>query len=106
MLGFLSESDRAKYTAAHDKALARDPALQAESDALQTTSPPTRDPKASPQDRLTLHEKRIAFRQKLRAAMLQEDASLTPIFEQIDQHQSQMRAQFQKTNNAPASPTP
>ncbi len=66
---------------------------------------------ATAADKQAFIEKMNMHRQKLRAAMLKEDATLEPIFAEIDQHISELKAkqlgQVQSstgTNNRSAKP--
>lgn len=86
---FLSAEDKAKFDAAKTKALADNPDLKTEQEAL-TKSRPAKG--AAKEDRQAFKEKMTAFQQKLRAAMLKEDSSLQPIFDQMDKHEAEMRA--------------
>jgi len=92
MLAFLSPADRDKFTAARTKALDDNPDLKAE-DAIMMKQRP--GPDASPEDHQAYREKWMAHQQKLRQIMLKDDPSLAAIFDQIDKHMSQMRAQQQ-----------
>jgi hypothetical protein len=81
-VAFLTEAQQKEYAAAHNQALAADPALKAEGDALmkQIIGDPTIVEQADFQQKLTAH------RQKLRAGMLKQDSHLGPIFAEIDKH--------------------
>jgi len=105
MLAFLSPADREKFIAARKKALDENPDLKAEDDALMKERP---GPDASKEDRQAYREKWMTHQQKLRQVMLKDDPSLASIFDEIDKHRSQMRAQQQDSNggNPPPPPPP
>lgn len=90
-LAFLTPDQQLQYAKAHQKALENNPTLKSEGEDLmqQGSSLNSESPAA---DKQAFLEKMNSHRQKLRAAMLKEDPGLTPIFKEIDQHISQMRA--------------
>ncbi len=73
------------------KALADDPALNAENDALKEQFADVMA-HGTAAEKQALLVKVDAHRQKLRAAMLKEDPNLDPIFAQIDKSISQLKA--------------
>jgi hypothetical protein len=103
VIGFLPQADQDRVVAAYNKALADNPTLRAEREELEKGW--TQIANANSQDRMAFMEKRRSHDQKLREAMLKEDPTLGPIFAEIDQHLSAMRAEQQKaagaTNAAP-----
>ena len=103
MLEFLSSADRDKAMKAHMKALEDNPNLKAEDMALMKQRP---GPDASQEDRRAYREKWMTHEQKIRQAMLKEDSSLGSIFEQIDKHMSQMRAQHENSSGGKPPPPP
>jgi len=90
-LSILTPDQLKEYADARVKALADDPALNAENDALkqQFADVMANGDAAQKQELLV---KVAAHRQKLRQAMLKEDPNLGPIFAQIDQSMSAMKA--------------
>jgi hypothetical protein len=91
-LSILTPDQLKEYADARVKALADDPALNAENDALKQQFADVMAHGTAAQ-RQALLEKVGPHRQKLRAAMLKEDPNLGPIFAKIDQSISQMKAQ-------------
>jgi len=102
-LAVLSPSDRDKFIAAHKKALEENSDLKTEEDALRDQHP---GPDASKEDHEAFHEKWMAHQQKVRQVMLKDDPSLASIFDQIDKHMSQMRAQQQNSSGGNPPPPP
>ena len=90
-LSILTPAQVKEYADARVKALADDPDLNAENDALKEQFADVMANGTAAQ-RQALLEKVDAHRQKLRAAMLKEDPNLGPIFAQIDQSMSEMKA--------------
>jgi hypothetical protein len=101
-LAFLTPAEQLQYAKAHQKALENNPGLKSEGEDLiqQARSLHAESPA---EDRQAFLEKMNSHRQKLRAAMLKEDPTLTPVFTEIDQHISQMRAQSSAAAPAPAA---
>ena len=90
-LSILTPDQQLEYAKAHAKALADDPALNAENDALkqQFADVMTHGTAAEKQAILI---KVDAHRQKLRQAMLKQDPNMAPIFAQIDKSISELKA--------------
>jgi len=97
-LSILTPDQRVEYAKARAKALADDPALNAENDALkqQFADVMTHGTEAEKQAILI---KVDAHRQKLRQAMLKEDPNLGPVFAQIDKSISQLKAKGSPSGN-------
>jgi hypothetical protein len=104
MISFLTPAQQEQYAQAHAKALADNPSLKAEGDALKKQILAN----GEHQDQATI-EKMNSHRQKLRQAMLKEDPTLGPVFAEIDKHISEAKAkqlgqlQNSGTSNAPSS---
>jgi hypothetical protein len=97
-LAILTPDQQVEYAQAHEKALADNPVLKAENDALKqrylnvmTTG--TSAEKQAMMERVDSH------RQKLRQAMLKEDPKLGPIFAQIDKYISEAKAKGAPAGN-------
>jgi len=112
MLSFLTPAQQLQYAKARAKALADNPELKTEGeDLMQQGESVMADGTA--EDKQAFIEKMSSHRQKLRQAMLKEDASLEPIFAEIDKHISeakaehsgQMQSSSSATNAPPASPS-
>ena len=77
---FLTEAEKAELKKAHEAALAADPTLKTEEEALHAAhkpgTPPTDDQKAQ------MH----AFREKMDAAMIKADPAVEPILAKIKAH--------------------
>ncbi len=93
MLAFLSAEDRNKYLDAKTKALADNPDLKTQEEAL-TKDRPARG--ASQEDRQAYMDKTKDYQQKLREAMLKEDSTLQAVFDEIDKHLADLKEQRQK----------
>jgi hypothetical protein len=92
-LSFLDTDDRNKYLDAKSKALVDNPDLKTDRDALITQRPARG---ASQDDRQAYMEKAKDYQEKLRDAMLKEDPTLQPIFDEIDKHMADLKEQRQK----------
>jgi hypothetical protein len=90
-LSILTADQLNEYAKARVKALADDPALNAENDALKEQFADVMV-HGTPAQKQAMMEKVDAHRQKLRQAMLKEDANLGPIFDQIDKSMSELKA--------------
>lgn len=101
MLSFLSPEDRAKLMKARDEVLSTHPELKEEEESLKQKRDEMKD--GSPEDRKALFQEFMAHEKKMRAAMLQVDPSLQPIFDQIDQH---MKERFKEHGGGPPPPPP
>jgi len=90
-LSILTPGQLKEYANARVKALAGDPKLNAENDALKEkfAAVMAHGTPAQKQDLLVQVD---AHRQKLRAAMLKEDPNLSPIFAQIDKSMSELKS--------------
>jgi hypothetical protein len=103
MIGFLSQQDQDRVIGAHDRALALDPRLKLEEEALKQAGPDMRD--ASAEDQMAFLEKVRIHQQKVRQGMLKQDPTIGPLLDEIDRHLSQMRAAQEKAAPMP-SPGP
>ena len=108
MVAFLSPDEQLQYAKARAKALADNPGLKAEGEALMKQVSGAMA-EGSLADQQGFRERMISHRQKLRAAMLQVDPGLGPIFAKIDAHLSEMKvrareAAAQKASGATNSP--
>ena len=90
-LSILTADQIKEYAIARNKALASDPALNAENDALKAEYSDAML-HGTPAQKQTLLMKVDSHRQKLRAAMLKQDPNLVPIFKRIDASMSQLKA--------------
>jgi hypothetical protein len=90
-LSILTPDQIKEYATARQKALADDPALNAENDALKAQYADVMLHGDAVQKQAVL-EKVDSHRQKLRAAMLKEDPNLEPVFKRIDASMSEMKA--------------
>ncbi len=107
MLSFLTPDEQEKYAKARAKALADNPDLKKDGEVLaqQGVSLLSGSWQSSAADRQAFMEKMNSHRQKLRAAMLKEDATLPPIFAEIDKHISEMKAKQLGSMQSSSSPT-
>ncbi len=90
-VSILTPDQLAEYAKARAKALADDPALNAENDTLKQQFADVMT-HGTPAQKQAITEKVDAHRQKLRQAMLKEDPSMGPIFAQIDKSISEFKA--------------
>lgn len=97
-IGFLPKADQARVIATYDKALADNPELKSEDEALREEGRHLAE--ANSRDRIAFTEKCRIHEQKIRQAMLKEDAGLGPVLAQIDKHISTLRAQRQSEADA------
>ncbi len=104
-LSFLTPAQQLQYAEAHQKALEHNPGLKSEGETLikQAVVLTNQSPSA---DKQAFLEKMNSHRQKLRAAMLKEDPTLSPIFKEIDQHISELRAQAAAAQNPAGTTSP
>jgi hypothetical protein len=91
MISFLTPAQQIEYAEAHAKALADNPALNAEGDDLKEKFANVMTD-GTPAEKQAFLEKMNSHKQKLRQAMLKEDPTLEPIFAEIDKHISEMKA--------------
>jgi hypothetical protein len=104
MISFLTPAQQEQYATARAKALADNPALKTEGENLmQQGEALMADGTAA--DKQAFIEKMNSHRQKLRQAMLKEDANLGPIFAEIDKHISDLKAKRQESSSATNAPT-
>lgn len=115
LLGFLSPVDQEHFTEIRKRVMDNNPDLRKEGIKLLRQSKTLKGPDVAPEDKLEYIENWLAYQQKLREAMLKSDPTLQPIFDQIDQKMSQMRAKMTGgggatpapvTNPAPVTPAP
>jgi hypothetical protein len=90
-LSILTMDQQLEYANARAKALADDPALNAENEALKKQYAEVMA-HGKPPEQQAMMEKVDSHRQKLRAAMLKEDPNLGPIFAKIDKQISETKA--------------
>jgi hypothetical protein len=90
-LSILTPDQQVEYAKARAKALADDPALNAENDTLKQEFVDVMT-HGTPAGKQAMLEKVSAHRQKLRQAMLKEDPNLGPVFALIDKSISQLQA--------------
>jgi hypothetical protein len=90
-LAILTPDQQVEYAKARAKALADDPLLDAENDALKAQYADVML-HGTPAQKQAILEKVDAHRLKLRQAMLKEDPNLGPIFAQIDAYISEQKA--------------
>jgi hypothetical protein len=100
-ISFLTLAQQEQYAKARAKALADNPKLKTEGENVIKQGEALK-PDGPAADRQAFIEKMNSHRQKLRQAMLKEDASLEPIFAEIDKHISEMKAkQLGQVQNPP-----
>jgi len=87
----LSKEDKMKLLKARREVLANNPDLKAEQEGLAKQREELKD--GSDDDKKILFQNLMAHEKKMRAAMLQVDPTLQPIFDQIDQA---MKEKFQQ----------
>ena len=104
MISFLTPADQAKYAKARAQALEDNPELKAEGEEMMQKAG-TVMTTGSAADRQAFMEEMNSHRQKLREAMLKEDPSLPPVFTEIDQHISQIKAKQLGAMQGSAGPT-
>jgi hypothetical protein len=102
-ISFLTPAQQDQYAKARAKALADNPALKTEGDKVKKQGE-TVLTTGTAAERQAFMEKMNSHRQKLRQAMLKEDASLEPIFAEIDKHISEMKAKGQVSSAATNTP--
>jgi len=106
MISFLTPAQQEEYAKARATALENNPKLKADGEALlkQAAALTADSPVAEQQ---AVMEKMNSHRQKLRQAMLKADPNLGPIFTEIDQHLSQLKAaQSGQTPGSSSTTTP
>ena len=106
MISFLTPAEQQEYAQARAKALADNPDLKTEGETLMKQGAALMAD-GTAEDRQAFMEQMLSHRQKLREAMLKEDAGLGPIFAQIDKHLSEMKAKQlgEVQNSGPATNT-
>ncbi len=90
-LSILTPDQQAEYNQAHAKALADDPALETENEALKEEYISVMT-NGTPAQKQVIVEMVASHRLKLRKAMLKEDPKLGPIFAKIDKSISELKA--------------
>jgi hypothetical protein len=96
MISFLTPAQQEQYAKARGKALADNPDLKKQGEDMMAQAETVMGT-GTPADKQAFIEKMNSHRQKLRQAMLKEDATLEPIFAEIDKHISEMKAKQQET---------
>ena len=99
MLSFLTTDQQVEYAKARASALEHNPDLKSEGEELMKQGEDVLN-NGTTADKQAFMDKMASHRQKLRQAMLKEDANLGPIFALIDQH----LAQVQNSPNGGTSP--
>lgn len=94
-LGFLSADDRAHFLKVREQVLSSNPDLKSEQESLDKEKQfvKGKGADASADDRKTLRENMQAHHEKMRAAMIQADPSISPVLDQID---AKMKERFQQ----------
>ena len=103
LISFLTPAEQEQYAQARAKALTAHPDLKTEGQSLMQQG---KDVMANGTmtDKQAFMEKMNSHRQKLRAAMLQVDPTLEPIFAKIDKHISELKAKrADELQNAPGA---
>ncbi len=103
LISFLTPPEQEQYASARAKALAAHPEIKIEGQSLMQQG---KDVMANGTmaDKQAFMEKMNSHRQKLRAAMLQVDPTLEPIFAKIDKHISEIKAKrADESQNAPGA---
>ncbi len=101
----VSPADKEKFMAARKKAMADNPDLLKEQDALRAEGEAIRDG-TSQETFQEFGPKMKAHEEKVRAAMLKEDSTLQPIFDQIDKNRAAMRGQWKQKQGDGGTPPP
>lgn len=85
-LSFLSSDERAELMQARKTVLANNPDLKAEQEDLrkQAQALKSGDGSTNPDDKKALMQNFLAHEKKMKAAMLQVDPNLTPVFDKIE----------------------
>lgn len=85
-LSFLSSDERSELMRARKTILANNPDLKAEQEDLrkQAQALKSGDGSANPDDKKALMQNFLAHEKKMKAAMLQVDPNLAPVFDKID----------------------
>jgi len=104
MISFLTPAQQVEYAEAHAKALADNPALNAEGDDLKEKFVGVMAD-GTPAEKQAFVQKMNSHKQKLRQAMLKENPTLKPIFAEIDQHISAMKAKHLDSMQGSPSPS-
>jgi hypothetical protein len=105
MISFLTPAEQEQYAQARAKALAGDPDIKTEGEALMQKGKTVME-SGSAADKQAFIEQMNSHRQKLRAAMLKVDPTLEPIFAEIDKHISELKAKrADEIQNAPGAST-
>lgn len=94
MISFLTPTQQEQYAKARAKALEDNPALKTDGETLMKQGKSVMT-NGSAADKQGFIEKMNSHRQKLRQAMLKEDSTLQPIFDEIDKHISEAKAKQQ-----------
>lgn len=89
----VSMQDKIKFMKTRKQVLSNNPDLKAEQDSLAKQRQGIKD--ASPEDRKAFLQNWMAHQKKMKAAMLQVDPSLGPVFDQIEQ---QMKQKLEQRN--------
>ncbi len=97
-LSILTPDQISEYAKARAKALADDPALDAEGNSLKQQFVEVMT-HGTPAEKQAILEKVNAHRQKLRQAMLKEDPNMGPIFAQVDKSISEFKAKGASPGN-------
>jgi len=109
-LAFLTPGEQVQYAEARAKALADNPDLKAEGEAVARQGANVMQADATASDKQAFIEQMRLHREKLRQAMLKEDPTLEPVFAKIDQHLSELKAkrldEMQSSSRATNSPAP
>ena len=91
MISFLTPDQQQQYAKAHAKALADNPGLKEEGEALKSQATGVMS-SGSPTDKQAFMQKMGAHRLRLWAAMRKEDPTIEPVFAAIDQHIADLKA--------------
>jgi Spy/CpxP family protein refolding chaperone len=80
----LTDAEKAQLKKAHDAAIAANPSLQTEGDSLKQQFEALKGSSATEDQKKALREQGRAYHEKLRAAELQIDPTLAPIFAKLE----------------------
>jgi len=109
-LSFLTPEEQMQYAEARAKALADNPDLKAEGEAVARQGANAMLADATASDKQAFIEQMRLHREKLRQAMLKEDPTLKPVFAKIDKHLSELKAkrlaELQNSSSQTNSSTP
>lgn len=95
-MGFLTPEEQTKLENARKQALANDPSIQADMDAIKQQRELAKQSgvKPTPEERQAMMAKMKGLKEKTDAAMVKADPSIAPIMEKIKAHHQEMMQKF------------